>query len=101
MADLEAIRARWAAAPAGPWNTHHFPSQEMPEPGLALWRDGLYEIESHPNGADRLGREIAIVNGSVADAEAIAAFIAHSREDVRDLLALLDAAKAETYVRTP
>ena len=71
MADLEQVRARVAAASEGPWQRH----------GSDVWVEG----SSVPLFTGRDG-SADVRRQADADAE----FVAHARQDVVDLLALLD-----------
>lgn len=85
--DHEAIRRRAEAATPGPWNCHDFgtPGQEEPSSivvhaGEFNWRELYEDGES----------AIAWMPGWDSDHAADAEFIAHAREDVPALLALVD-----------
>ncbi|MDP9406610.1 MAG: hypothetical protein M3P95_01610 [Actinomycetota bacterium] len=71
MTDLEQVRARALAATEGPWQRHGSDvwAEGSPDP-LFRGRDGSAEVRHQAD----------------ADAE----FVAHAREDVLQLLALLD-----------
>lgn len=70
VTDLEQVRARVAAASPGPWQRH----------GSDVWAAGPTALFTGRDGSAEVRRQ------SDADAE----FVAHARQDVLDLLALVD-----------
>jgi hypothetical protein len=86
QARIEQIKQRVEAATPGPWETNkltHWPS----------WYSVVAIGKDHGHIAD-VQRWRHGVAGSVAENEANAAFIAHARQDVPDLLAALAEAQA-------
>lgn len=76
--DLKAIRARAAAATAGPWH----------------WDDEFQEVRAGKPGAYAAEAIVETDNGVYGPRRSDAMFIAHSREDIPALLDLIDELQA-------